>query len=216
MIINLSEQLTIASKFISELRDINIQKDRMRFRYNLERLGEIFAYEISKSLEYGTREVETPFGIANTRFLADRLIVSALLRAGLPLHKGILNYFDEADSAFITSYRMHHKDGSFEVKLEYITSPSLEGAVLIIADPMIATGSSLKKSLDALYEYGTPKSIHIVSVIATTEGIHHIQRFYPKTRFWIGEMDEELTAKSYIVPGIGDAGDLCFGDKMFE
>ena len=216
MIINLSEQRSIASKFISELRDIHIQSDRLRFRYNLERLGEIFAFEISKTLSYQARQVETPFGIANTQYITDRLVVSALLRAGLPLHKGILNYFDEADSAFITSYRMHHKDGSFEVKLEYITAPRLDGAVLIIADPMIATGSSLKKSMDALFEFGTPKSVHIVSVIATTEGIHHIQRFYPRARFWIGEIDEEITAKSYIVPGIGDAGDLCFGDKMID
>lgn len=212
----LTEHDSVANKFITELRDVNVQKDKMRFRKNLERVGEVLAYEISKTLEYKEIEVETPLGIAHTKVHGDNIVLAAVLRAGLPFHQGFLNYFDDAQNAFISAYRMHHKDGSFEIKLEYISCPNLEDSTLIICDAMLATGASMSLSLKALLEYGTPKQIHITTAIASTSGMNYIKRLFPKVNIWLGALDEELTARSFIVPGLGDAGDLAYGTKIQE
>jgi len=209
----LDEERSIISQYISELRDINIQSDRQRFRLNLRRCAQCMAYEISKSLQYDQKDVETPLGSASVMVPTDRVVVSSILRAGLPMHEGMLDVFDRAHSAFISSYRRHHKDGSFEISLDYLTSPELDDAVLILCDPMIATGSSIENALEALMEEGTPQKIFIVSIIASADGLDRISRLYPKADIWVGAVDEELTARAYIVPGLGDAGDLAFGEK---
>jgi uracil phosphoribosyltransferase len=215
MVHNLSLNNSIVNQFVSELRDVQIQKDRMRFRKNLERLGEIFAYEISKTLAYENREVTTPLGIATVPVLADQPIVGTILRAGLPLHYGLLNYFDQADNAFISAYRRHHKDGTFDIKLEYVGSPSIENRELILCDPMLATGSSIVMTYKALLEKGIPKHTHIVGALASMLGVEYVKRNLPtNVTVWCAAIDEELTAQSYIVPGLGDAGDLAFGNKM--
>ncbi len=214
MFFNLSDQDSIGNQYIAELRDIEVQKDRMRFRRNVERLGQIFAYEISKTLTYATVTRETPLGSAEISTPQDRIVIASILRAGLPLHNAMLNTFDRADNAFISAYRKHHKDGTFEINLEYVTCPNLEESVLILTDPMLATGSSFEATLKVLSEYGTPKAIHLVSIIASTYGVSYLQRLYPKIHMWVGALDEELTAKSYIVPGLGDAGDLIYGEKL--
>jgi uracil phosphoribosyltransferase len=215
MVHNLSLNNSIVNQFVSELRDIQIQKDRMRFRKNLERLGEIFAYEISKMLVYEDQEVVTPLGIATMRVLTEHPIVGTILRAGLPLHYGLLNYFDQADNAFISAYRRHHKDGSFDIKLEYVGSPALQDRELILCDPMLATGNSIVMTYKALLEKGTPRHTHIVSALASTMGIEYVKRNLPSNvTIWSAAVDEELTAQSYIVPGLGDAGDLAFGSKL--
>jgi len=216
MTFNLSEKSSIANQFIAELRDIHVQKDRMRFRKNLERIGEILAYEISKTLDSKTIEIETPLGVAKAKVPAPRIVLGTILRAGLPLHQGLLNYFDNAGNAFVSAYRMHHKDGTFEIKIEYISCPDLTDCILIIADPMIATGASIDLTIKELKEYGEPKEVHIVSAITSTLGVNLIKRNHPKINIWMGAMDEELTAKSYIVPGLGDAGDLSYGSKLQE
>ena len=215
MVHNLSLNNSIVNQFVSEIRDIQIQKDRMRFRKNLERLGEIFAYEISKTLHYKNIEVTTPLGIANVPVLENHPIIGTILRAGLPLHYGLLNYFDQADNAFISAYRRHHKDGSFDIKLEYIGSPQLVDRELILCDPMLATGSSIVMTYKALMEKGIPKHTHIVCALASTIGIEYVKRNLPvNVTIWSAAIDDELTAQSYIVPGLGDAGDLAFGGKM--
>lgn len=214
MIINLSEQNTIVNRYIAELRDVNIQKDKMRFRRNLERIGEVMAYEISKTLTYQAKEVETPLGIAKVALPQTRLVLGTILRAGLPLHQGLLNVFDEAENAFISAYRHHHKDGTFEINVGYVSCPSLKGATLILSDPMLATGSSLNIVLKEIQQYGKPAVIHVVTAIASSYGIEQVKRMNPKARIWAAAIDDELTAKSYIVPGLGDAGDLAFGEKM--
>lgn len=214
MIIKLSEQHSLVSNWVSELRDINIQTDRMRFRRNLERVGEVAAYEISKVLPFVEKEVQTPLGIAEHKVLEEQPVLATILRAGLPLHQGLLNYFDKADNAFISAYRKHHKDGSFEISLEYISCPDLENRVIIISDPMLATGSSLVKTIHFLKEEGNPREIHIVTAIACTVGIEYVKREEPSVTIWCGDIDEELTAKGYIVPGLGDAGDLAYGSKI--
>lgn len=214
MLVNLAENNSVANRFIAELRNIELQKDRLRFRRNLERIGEVLAYEISKTLDYEPVEVETPLGIATHTLPADRLVLATILRAGLPLHQGMLNFFDQADNAFISAYRRHHKDGSFDIQLEYVSCGDLNDAVLILADPMLATGASVDMALKHLLRHGTPKIIHIVSVIASTAGVEAVQRQYPKAHLWLGAIDEELTAKAYIVPGLGDAGDLAYGEKV--
>lgn len=214
MLVTLAESNSVANRFIAELRNIELQKDRLRFRRNLERIGEVLAYELSKTLEYEPVEVETPLGIATHTLPADRLVLATILRAGLPLHQGMLNYFDQADNAFISAYRRHHKDGSFDIQLEYVSCGDLNDAVLILADPMLATGASVDMALKNLMRHGTPKEIHIVSVIASTAGVEAVQRQYPKAHLWLGAIDEELTAKAYIVPGLGDAGDLAYGEKV--
>lgn len=214
MVINLTDQHSLVSNWINELRDVTVQNDRMRFRRNLERIGEVAAYEISKKLPFKEVEVETPLGTATGKVLESQPVIATILRAGLPLHQGLLNYFDKADNAFISAYRKHNKDGSFEISLDYISCPELEGRTLIICDPMLATGSSLVKTIQFLREEGNPKELHIVTAIACTVGIEYVKREDPHLTIWCGDIDDELTAKGYIVPGLGDAGDLAFGVKV--
>ena len=214
MVINLSEQHSLISNWVSELRDVDIQIDRMRFRRNLERIGEAAAYEISKVLPFVEKEVQTPMGTATCKILQYHPVLATILRAGLPLHQGLLNYFDKADNAFISAYRKHNKDGSFEISLDYISCPELEDRVVIVSDPMLATGSSLVKTIHFLKEEGRPKEIHIVAAIACTVGIEYVKREEPSVTIWCGDIDDELTAKGYIVPGLGDAGDLAYGVKV--
>lgn len=214
MVINLSEQHSLISNWVAELRDVNVQGDRMRFRRNLERIGEIAAYEISKVLPFDECDVQTPLGIAKHKLLKEQPVLATILRAGLPLHQGLLNYFDKADNAFISAYRKHNKDGSFEISLDYVSCPELEGRVVIISDPMLATGSSLVKTIHYLKEEGKPAAIHVVAAIACTVGIEYVKREEPSVTIWCGDIDDELTAKGYIVPGLGDAGDLAFGTKV--
>ena len=216
MVFHLSSKPNIGNRFIAELRDVAVQTDRMRFRRNLERIGEVMAYEISKKISYQIKDIETPLGIAPTPMPTSQLVIGAILRAGLPLHQGLLNYFDDAENAFISAYRKHHKDGSFEIESGYISCPSLEGKTLILADPMLATGASMDASLQLLKDYGTPAQVHIVAAIASRQGLDYLRRLHPEAHYWIGAIDEELTAKSYIVPGLGDAGDLCYGEKIQE
>lgn len=216
MVHNLSDTNSLANQYLAELRDINIQKDRMRFRRNLERLGEIMAYEISKTIEYREKEVETPLGIAKVMVPDAPIVLATILRAGMPMHQGLLRYFDEADNAFISAYRKHHKDGTFEINLEYISCPNLEDSVLIICDPMLATGASMALAIKEVQEYGTPRHIHFVTAIASVDGLQYLQRVHPQADIWLGALDEELTARSLIVPGLGDAGDLSFGEKVQE
>ncbi|MFT4758695.1 MAG: uracil phosphoribosyltransferase [Paraglaciecola sp.] len=216
MTFKLSDHHSIANKFVAQLRDANIQKDSLRFRRNLERIGEILAYEISKTLEYKTIEVETPLGIAEAEVPAQKIVLGTIMRAGLPLHQGLLNYFDDADNAFVSAYRMHHKDGTFEIKSEYVSCPDLADCILILADPMIATGASIDVAIKELEKFGTPKKIHVATAIASTIGLNFVRRIHPEAHVWMGACDDELTAKSYIVPGLGDAGDLCYGEKLQE
>jgi uracil phosphoribosyltransferase len=211
----LSKNHSIVNQFIAELRDISVQNDRMRFRRNLERIGEIAALEISRTLPYGLREVTTPLGIAPVMVPSEQPVVGTILRAGLPLHQGLLNYFDHADNAFISAYRKHHKDGSFEISLEYVSTPPLDGRILILADPMLATGASIVTTYKAILERGKPKHTHIVAALGSTSGVEYVKRHLPEeVDLWIGAIDEELTAQSYIVPGLGDAGDLAYGEKL--
>ena len=214
MVVNLSEQYSLLCDWISEIRDQEIQEDRMRFRRNLERIGEVAAYEISKGLSYTDKEVQTPLGTATAKVLTNQPVITTILRAGLPLHQGLLNFFDKADNGFISAYRKHQRDGSFEIRLDYISCPELEGRVVIVADPMLATGASLVKTIQYLREEGHPSEIHIVVAIACTVGIEYVLREEPTCRIWCGAIDDELTAKGYIVPGLGDAGDLAYGSKV--
>ena len=213
MVVNLSEKYSLLSNWIGEIRDEDIQKDRMRFRRNLERIGEVAAIEISKTLQYEEKEVQTPLGTAAVKVLKDQPVLATILRAGLPLHQGLLNYFDKADNGFISAYRKHQRDGTFEISLEYVSCPELEGRVVIISDPMLATGASLVKTIQYLREEGHPAEIHVVVAIACTVGIEFVLRSEPQAKIWCGAIDDELTAKGYIVPGLGDAGDLAFGSK---
>lgn len=214
MVINLSTKCSLVCDWISEIRDVQIQTDRMRFRRNLERIGEIAAYEISRHLAYEEKEIQTPLGISQCKVLKEQPVLATILRAGLPLHQGLLNYFDKADNAFISAYRKHQLDGSFEISLDYISCPELENRVVIISDPMLATGSSLVKTIQYLRDEGHPREIHVVVAIACTVGIEYVQRSEPQVKIWCGAIDEELTAKGYIVPGLGDAGDLAYGTKV--
>lgn len=215
MIVNLSEQHSLVSNWVAELRDVNVQGDRMRFRRNLERIGEVAAYEISKILPSKKVEIPTPLGTHESKMLEAQPVLATILRAGLPLHNGMLNYFDKADNAFISAYRKHHRDGSFEISLEYMSCPSLEDRIVIISDPMLATGASIVKTIQYMKDEGSPKEIHVVVAIACTVGIEYIQRECGENiQIWCGDIDDELTAKGYIVPGLGDAGDLAFGTKL--
>jgi uracil phosphoribosyltransferase len=214
MVINLSEQSSLISTWISELRDTTVQNDRMRFRRNLERIGEVAAYEISRQLEYEEKEIQTPLGISVCDLLKNQPVLATILRAGLPLHQGLLNYFDKADNAFISAYRKHNKEGGFDISLDYVSCPDLENRVVIISDPMLATGASLVKTIQFLREEGHPSAIHVVVAIACTVGIEYVHRSEPSCKIWCGAIDDELTAKGYIVPGLGDAGDLAFGNKV--
>ncbi|MEP6615969.1 MAG: uracil phosphoribosyltransferase [Ginsengibacter sp.] len=214
MVINLSEEHSLVTNWISELRDVDIQNDRMRFRRNLEKIGEVAAYEISKKLKWVEKEITTPLGFAPGKVLSQQPVLATILRAGLPMHQGLLNYFDKADNAFISAYRKHMNDGHFEISLDYISCPDMENRVVIIADPMLATGASLVKTIQFIREEGNPSEIHIVCAIACTVGIEYVLRAEPKATLWCGDIDDELTAKGYIVPGLGDAGDLAYGIKV--
>jgi uracil phosphoribosyltransferase len=214
MVINLSEQHSLVSNWVSELSNVEVQNDRMRFRRNLERIGEVCAYEISKKLDWVPQEVTTPLGLADCKVLASQPVLATILRAGLGMHTGLLNYFDKGENAFISAYRKHNPDGSFDISLEYMSCPEIEDKVVIISDPMIATGASLVKAIQYLKDEGNMKSLHIVCAIACTVGIEYVLREVPKAVIWCGDIDDELTAKGYIVPGLGDAGDLAFGQKM--
>ncbi len=214
-IVNLQEQNSIANKFIAEMRDVTVHKDAMRFRKNVERIGEVLGYELSKYLDYKTKEIDTPLGKASVALPAEPIVICSILRAGLPLHNGLLHCFDSAENSFISAYRYHTSDKEFEIKVEYLASPSLEGKTLLLADPMIATGRTFVNVLEALKPMGTPKHIHLVSVIGSKQGIAHLEETLPKeTRLWIAAIDDSLDGNGYIVPGLGDAGDLSFGDKM--
>ncbi|MBQ7640576.1 MAG: uracil phosphoribosyltransferase [Bacteroidales bacterium] len=215
-VINLGKSNSVLNRFVAELRDRTIQKDSMRFRRNLERVGEIFAYEISKTLDYKTKEVETPLGIAECELCEQPIVLSTILRAGLPMHQGLLNYFDNAENAFIAAYRKYSKENKFKIQLEYATSVNTEGKILIIADPMLATGASMVLAYQKLVENGEPIHTHIVCSIASTAGVDYLSKNLPHKRvtLWAGAIDEELTNKSYIIPGLGDAGDLAYGKKL--
>ena len=206
---------SIANKFIAQLRDTKIQQDRMRFRKNIERLGEILSYELSNKLQYTTRDITTPLGIAKVDLPTNEIVICSILRAGIPLHNGILNYFDDAENSFISAYRHHpNEDEEFEIKVEYLASPSINGKTLILADPMLATGRSFVNVMQALKQMGTPKEIHLVAVIGAEEGLKLLDEEFPQnTHLWIAAIDPKLDHRGYIVPGLGDAGDLCFGTK---
>lgn len=212
----LSEQNSVLNSFLAEIRDREIQQDPMRFRRNLERIGEVTAYEISKTLNYSPRTVETPLGEAIVQQIDDKLVIATILRAGLPFHQGFLNYFDRAQNAFVSAYRKNHKDGSFTVKVEYISCGELEGKTLLLVDPMLATGQSLVLAYEAMCERcGTPAELHVAAVIASEQGVDYVKNYLPaNSTLWAAAVDEELTSKFYIVPGLGDAGDLAFGEKL--
>ncbi|MEG2365710.1 MAG: uracil phosphoribosyltransferase [Alistipes sp.] len=213
----LSEQNTVLNKFVAEIRDKKIQKDSMRFRRNIERIGEITAYEISKTFGYETKVVETPLGEASVAMISDKIVIATILRAGLPFHQGFLNYFDDAQNAFVSTYRKSTKDGKFKVQVEYLSCGDLEGKTLLLVDPMLATGSTLVLAYNALCaKGGQPKHTHVAAIISSEEGIDHVQKNMPMdtTTIWTSAVDTELTSRSYIVPGIGDAGDLAYGEKI--
>ncbi|MBD0851741.1 uracil phosphoribosyltransferase [Maribacter arenosus] len=207
---------SVLNRFIAEIRDIEIQKDSMRFRRNIERIGEILCYELSKTLNYDTKTVQTPFGTKDIALPIDKLVLCSVLRAGLPLHQGLLNYFDRAENAFISAYRHHPNGGDdFEVIVKYFAAPSLGNKTLVLTDPMLATGRTLENVLKVLKTHGQPKQIHIISVIGSKEGVAYIKKVFPEgTHLWIAAIDDELTGKGYIIPGIGDAGDLSYGVKL--
>jgi len=215
MVKNLSQGNSIINQYIAEIRDSVIQTDSMRFRYNLERMSEIFGYEISKTLEYENREVITPLGSAEVPILKNYPVIIPVLRAGLPMHRGMLNIFDKSESAFISAYRKVEKNNKFIIKVEYVSSPDLTGKTIILADPMMATGASIVSVYKELITLGKPDHIHIVIVIASAEGVELVKKSLPSRNItlWIGAIDDELTAKAYIVPGLGDAGDLAYGRK---
>ena len=215
MVVDLSKQNSVISQYMAEMRDVKVQGDSMRFRANLERIGKVLAFEISKKLEYRAGEVTTPLGIAPVQVIAAQPVVATILRAGLPLHQGMLSILDKAENAFISAYRQHHKDGTFDVHVEYLASPPIEGKELILCDPMLATGTSMLLAYQAMLRKGKPKHIHVASVIASTLGVEYVKKHMPaNTTIWCCAIDEELTAQSYIVPGLGDAGDLAFGEKL--
>ena len=215
-IINLGKQNSIFNHFIREIRDVNIQKDAMRFRRNIERIGEIFAYEISKKMTYENNDITTSLGISSESLMIEKPVLATILRAGLPLHQGLLNYFDSSNNCFISAFRKHKRGGDFEIKIEYMSSPDLEGKTVILCDPMLASGSSMVLAMEALLSKGKPKHIHVVVTIASSEGIQYFKENLPFSNctLWLGAEDKEMTAQSYIVPGLGDAGDLAFGEKI--
>lgn len=213
---HLALENSVLNKFLAEIRDTAIQKDAMRFRRNIERIGEVLSYELSKTLHFEDTEVQTPLGVKNTSNFTDTIVLCSIMRAGLPLHQGILNYFDAADNAFISAYR-HHPDGkdNFDVVVNYLAAPSIESKTLILADPMLATGRTLENVKEALKSHGTPKQIHIVAVIGSKEGVEFIKDVFPEnTHLWIADIDKELNSKGYIIPGLGDSGDLSYGGKL--
>lgn len=215
-IYNLSKTPSLLNTFISELRAKTIQKDRMRFRRNIERIGEVLGYELSKLLQFEAQQIETPLGISNTKLYTNDIVLCSILRAGVPLHNGLLNYFDAAENAFISAYRQHNSNSdAFEIRVEYLACPNLDGKTLILADPMLATGQSMVATYQALKPFGTPKDIHLVSVIGAQKGVDYVANNFDKnTKLWIADIDNTLNDKGYIIPGLGDAGDLAFGSKL--
>ena len=215
MVHHLSEKHSLLSNWIAEIRDVTIQNDRMRFRRNLERIGEVAAYEMSKLMPTIVKKTTTPLGIHDSKVLAEQPVLATILRAGLPLHQGMLNYFDKADNAFISAYRKHHDNGSFEISIDYLSCPDLNNRVLIVSDPMLATGASLVQTIQAITKQHTPKKIHIVVAIASKKGIETVEAALGKNiPIWCGDIDDSLNDKSYIIPGLGDAGDLAYGTKI--
>ncbi|TBN00171.1 uracil phosphoribosyltransferase [Hyunsoonleella flava] len=213
---NLSKENSILNSFISEIRDVTKQKGGMRFRRNIERIGEVLGYELSKTLNFQTKTITTPLGLCEMDVYNNEVVLCSILRAGIPLHNGLLNYFDTAENAFISAYR-HHKENpeSFEIIVEYLACPDLNNKTLILADPMLATGQSMIATFEALQSFGTPESLHLISVIGSQEGVDFVASKFPEsTHLWIGAIDKTLNAKGYIVPGLGDAGDLSFGEKL--
>jgi uracil phosphoribosyltransferase len=212
---NLSIESSVLNTFISEIRSVEIQKDRMRFRRNIERIGEILCYEMSKKLRSKSITIETPLANIEQRLIQEEIVICSILRAGLPLHQGVLNYFDNAENGFISAYRHHLNDTEFEIIVEYIASPSLENKTLVLVDPMLASGQSLALTFEALMSHGIPKNIHILSVIGAKSGVDYIKNKFPENSYlWIAAIDETLNNKGYIVPGLGDAGDLAYGNKL--
>lgn len=212
---NLDNTNSVLNHFISEIRDLTVQKDAMRFRRNIERIGEILSYELSQELRFKDHMVQTPLGEKKVPLVSDQLVLCSVLRAGLPLHQGILNYFDQIENAFISAYRKHSTPEEFDIKVEYLASPSLDDKILVLADPMLATGRSLAAVYEVLKKTGNIRQVHIVSVIAAKEGIDFISKHFPEdTHLWIATVDQDLNSKGYIVPGLGDAGDLAFGSKL--
>jgi uracil phosphoribosyltransferase len=214
-IINLSETDSVLNQYILEIRDVRIQKDRLRFRRNIERIGEIMAYEISKSFQYETRDVQTPLDIASVSVPVSPLVISTILRAGVPFHQGFLSYFDDAENAFVSAYRKYKDTLKFDIHIEYIASPRIDGKTLIITDPMLATGGSMELTYRAMLTKGNPEVIHVASIIASRQAVDHITKVFPedKTTIWCAAIDPEINSHSYIVPGLGDAGDLAYGEK---
>ncbi len=214
---NFSHYSSLYNKFLSELRDENIQKDSMRFRKNLERLGEISAYEISKTLQVNSQVTKTPLGTSKTSVPSENLVLATVLRAGLPLHNGLLKYYDNAENCFISAYRKHTSKEEFEVEIQYMASPNLTDKIILLSDPMLATGRSMVLAYKALLKKGVPSKIHIICVIGSEQGVEYISKNFPEdTTLWIGAIDSKMTSESYIVPGLGDAGDLAFGKKEDE
>lgn len=215
MVINIGSKNSVVNQFVRELREVSLQQDSMRFRRNMERIGEIFAYEISKTMDYEPKEVITSLGTTEVQVMKSKPVLATILRAGLPLHQGMLNYFDTADNAFVSAYREHRKNDKFSIQIEYVSSPEIDNRVLIITDPMLATGQSMVASFKALLIHGKPVHTHFVSVVASVQGVEYLKRMLPKTgvSIWVAAIDDELTALGYIVPGLGDAGDLAFGQK---
>lgn len=216
MVVNiLGSKHSIINQYVSEIRDVTVQKDSMRFRRNLERVAELMAYEISKTLDYEHEEITTSLGIATVSKLKEQPVIGSILRAGLPLHNGVLNIFDSAQNAFISAYRKNHKIGNLDIQIDYLSSPELTDKILILCDPMLATGTSMVLTYKKLLERGTPRHTHIMSVIASSEGLSYARKYLPENvTLWLGALDEELTAQAYIVPGLGDAGDLAYGNKV--
>lgn len=214
-IVNFAETPSLVSQYMSELRDVDVQHDPLRFRRNLERIGEIMAYEISKRLRYRTADITTPLATARCQVLDEKLVLGTIFRAGVPFHKGFLDYFDRAQNAFVSAYRKYNDKDDFDVFIEYIASPRLDGKTLILADPMLATGSSMELSYRALLTKGEPAHIHVAAVIASQQAIEFVERNFPdgRTTVWVGAIDPEINSHSYIVPGLGDAGDLAYGEK---
>lgn len=215
-VINLGETNSVLNNYVAQLRDIGIQKDRMRFRNNLERIGHIFAYELSKTLDYSPKDVTTPLGVASVPTYDDKLVVATILRAGLPLHQGILDVFESAESAFVAAFRKYDKGDDFHINIQYATAPNLDGKTLILCDTMLATGQSIEVAYDKLCEDGQPSYTHLVCPICSVFAVEYLQKNIDgdKVTLWTAAMDEELTSHSYIVPGLGDAGDLCYGEKL--
>lgn len=214
MVYNFSNEHSLISNWVSELRCIDVQKDRMRFRRNLERIAEVIGYEISKGMETTEKEIITPMGTATCKVLKDQPVLATILRAGLAMHNGLLSYFDRADNAFLSAYRKHLPDGSFEIALEYMSCPPIDGRIVIISDPMLATGASLVKAIQYIREAGNIKDLHVVCAIAATQGIETLLKAEPSATIWCGAIDDNLSSKGYILPGLGDAGDLAYGSKM--